>query len=277
MKIKLFEPESEMLKKYIDFFYFINRNEVENDESYMVFPNIKTCVSIFEKTELIVDDFLIIKENKRIDFVSVIDNNNSKPELVTYSGAINEVCIGFKPLGINHFLIKDLDYYLESRIANNFNPYDDYKSEMLNVFSKNTIVEKQITLEKYLLSKFKKFEHPFLNAVVFDMLMENNGNLNINQIAKNNNITVKTLIKHFNRHIGKSPNCFKKIIRFRNLINNSNSKNGNVRLTDLILAENYFDQSHMIKDFKSLTGETTKVFFTKLSTLFNGKINIFIQ
>ena len=41
MKIELFEPKNEVLKKYIKFIYFGTHSEKEPDVSYLVFPNIQ--------------------------------------------------------------------------------------------------------------------------------------------------------------------------------------------------------------------------------------------
>ncbi|MCG2613722.1 helix-turn-helix domain-containing protein [Terrimonas sp. NA20] len=39
---------------------------------------------------------------------------------------------------------------------------------------------------------------------------------------------------------------------------------------------NYFDQSHMIRDFKALTGYTPKDFFPGLSRIGDGEVNLMV-
>jgi AraC-like DNA-binding protein len=44
-------------------------------------------------------------------------------------------------------------------------------------------------------------------------------------------------------------------------------------LTTIAYAANYFDQAHMTKEFKSITGKSPKDFFKNLTTMEQGQIN----
>ncbi|WP_353098108.1 helix-turn-helix domain-containing protein, partial [Empedobacter brevis] len=64
----------------------------------------------------------------------------------------------------------------------------------------------------------------------------------------------------FKKHLGKSPSEYRKIFRFRNsLLNKKESKN----LTELS-SKDYYDQSHFIKDFKSITKRNPNQFFKEV-------------
>ncbi len=132
--------------------------------------------------------------------------------------------------------------------------------------------QKIAAMEAYWIGKLKGISHPFLYQAINDMLLPNDRELTISEIAQKSGITQKTLIKHFEQHIGKTPSDFRKIVRFRNALKQKSRENEGGNLTGITYISRYFDQSHMIKDFKVLTGYTPKEFFKKLSSSYDGKI-----
>jgi AraC-like DNA-binding protein len=66
-------------------------------------------------------------------------------------------------------------------------------------------------------------------------------------------------------------------MRFRNSIKEKQKKRSFQNLTGLAHAMDFFDQSHMIKDFKSLTGHNPKDFFRKIQSPENSSINWIFQ
>ncbi|WDF48346.1 helix-turn-helix domain-containing protein [Chryseobacterium sp. KACC 21268] len=85
----------------------------------------------------------------------------------------------------------------------------------------------------------------------------------IDDIAIKNNFSRQYLNRLFSKTIGKSPSEYRKIHRFRNaIINQKNQKN----LTDLSLESSFYDQSHLIKDFKQLTNVSPNSFFKTVNT-----------
>ena len=79
-------------------------------------------------------------------------------------------------------------------------------------------------------------------------------------------------------HLCKSPSDFKKIHRFREALKSKKDKKNSPTLTALSYDMLFYDQSHLIKDFKSLTGLPPKNFFKNLTSHDDGKINwLFLQ
>jgi AraC-like DNA-binding protein len=66
----------------------------------------------------------------------------------------------------------------------------------------------------------------------------------------------------FSEHIGISPKQYLKIIRFQFAIFQK-QQNANMNLLDVSFKSGYYDQSHFINDFKSLSGLTPKQYFSK--------------
>ena len=154
-----------------------------------------------------------------------------------------------------------------------FVPFDDFLEKMNFIMLMHRDDEKIAAMEAYWISKLRGVSHPFLYQALNDMLLPNNKEMTIAEIAKKSSVTQKTLIRHFERHLCKTPSDFRKIVRFRNAMKQKSLEGTADNLTDISYISSYFDQSHMIKDFKALTGYAPKEFFKKLSSSYDGKIS----
>lgn len=271
--IKIYKPKSNLLEKYIDFFYVIKRNEHENPITYFGFPSNIVFLTMIKNSKVLVNENELIIEGQigdNISSVLIVDTQKQAP--CTYKGACDEITIYFKPLGINSFLSEPLCNYIKGSISE-FNPYDDYRTTIKSIFQSTDNEDRIAQLENYLLAKFNNFEHPFLYEAVQKALDTNQYPIKVEALAKAFNTSRTTLHKEFLKHIGTNPNQFIKIERFRKAVRQFTTNSTKEQLTDIAYMAEYFDQSHMIKDFKALTGYSPKTFFSKLSQLENGTIN----
>jgi len=273
MKIKVFSPSHPLLKKYIESIYILTHTAEEKPAKYITFPSIFTIVSSSEKSRAMTKgNQLIIRQCDDNEVETNLVSDFNKPVYVQYEGKINEITIYFKPLAINAFLEQDLNHYNSSNFSE-FSPFEDYRKSMIEILSLQDDAEKIEAVESYWLSKLIGFQHNFLETVLSEMMSDENDVLTITELCVKNNISRTTLNKHFGRHICKTPSQFKKILRFRNAVNKYASNNERNNLTDIAYGVDYFDQSHMIREFKSVTGFSPKVFFEKTTALEKKQIH----
>lgn len=64
----------------------------------------------------------------------------------------------------------------------------------------------------------------------------------------------------FREHIGASPKQFNKVVRFQKALH-IKQKDPGISLTSLAYDCGYYDQSHMVNDFKSISGFSPKLYF----------------
>ena len=272
MTIKLYKPTNPLLKKYIECIYILKQTPEEKPAKYLTFPSLFTIVTISEKTKTVEKgNNLTIKYFPTRPIETSLVCNFSKPVCIEYKGEINEITIYFKPLGINIFLDNELKSYSKGKFPD-FNPFEDYKSNMIKILSIQSDEEKIEALEVYWLSKLKKFQEPLLEEIISEMMNINNSHLSITELSIKTGKSRTTINKHFDKHICKTPLQFKKILRFRTAMMDFQKMSGNRKLTNITYNLDYFDQSHMIKDFKTLTGFTPRNFFSKVKGLENGEI-----
>lgn len=273
MKIKVFSPSNPLLKKYIECIYILTHTSEEKPAKYITFPSIFTIVSSSEKSKSISKgNQLIIGQYDDNELETNLVSDFNKPVYVQCEGKINEITIYFKPLAINSFLEQDLNHYNSSNFSE-FSPFEDYRKAMIDILSLQNDTEKVDAIESYWLSKLIGFQHNFLEAVLSEMMGDENDAITITELCEKNAISRTTLNKHFNRHICKTPSEFKKILRFRNAVNKYASNIAKNNLTDIAYSVDYFDQSHMTREFKSVTGFSPKVFFEKTTALEKKQIH----
>jgi AraC-like DNA-binding protein len=106
---------------------------------------------------------------------------------------------------------------------------------------------------------FADFEFRRMNHIV-DLIKRTHGNIGISQMVSEACLSRKQFERVFSEQIGISPKQYLKIIRFQYAIFQK-QRNIDLNMTQLSYESGYFDQSHFINDFKSLSGLTPKQFF----------------
>lgn len=103
-----------------------------------------------------------------------------------------------------------------------------------------------------------------LSRFVVSKIILSSGNVNLENLASLTGYSTRYIHKIFTSDVGIPPKTFSNIIRFQRLISTLNKP----VLPDFasIAADiGYFDQSHMLKEFKAFTGTTPKKYISSLS------------
>jgi AraC-like DNA-binding protein len=271
MEIKAYIPKSTILSDLIDCFYILKKKDTEADIKYVTFPSIFSIVSITQGASLkFIKDTIIVTEHKSEKIKSYIVSKFKNPICFEYKGTVEEITIYFKPLTLYSFLNTDLNTYAD---GTPFFPYADFEKVLSDILLAKKDEDKINKLETYLLSKYTGAKHPFLPELIAELQDIKNIEIPIATLVKKYNLSAKNLIKHFERHICKTPSQFRKIVRFREAMKKYIQSPEEISLTELSYILNYFDQSHLIREFKAITGFTPKYFFKNLTPLQEGKIN----
>lgn len=277
MQLQFFKPKNKLLHPYLEGYYFLTKKEAEPTVQYLTFPNNFSIISVYQNTQIeFSENQVVIEGSKNGIFSSDLICHYKKPISVVCKGELNEITFYFKPLGLNAFL-KDSLYRYTNDFFSEFIPFDDYQNTMQDILNVSGIEEQRELIEEYWLSKLIGFEHPFLHNVIKDLFHLNN-DFSIAALADKYKTSRQNLNKHFEMHLCKTPSDFKKIQRFREALKSKMTKKTNESLTTLSCDLLFYDQSHLIKDFKSLTGLTPKTFFKNISSQEDGEVNwLFIQ
>lgn len=259
MKLEFYKPKNDLLNQYIEGYYFISESENPHPLNYWTFPNNFFILSVSQNVEVGFDkEKIIIKPSTEKNTTANFVSRYRKPIEVLFETAVNEITIYFKPLGINHF-IDNTELLFSHDGIDDFEPFSDFKTQMEEIFLVENREMQIELLETYWLSKF----HPQPTSLKPEILKDVESELKIDEIARKHQFSRQHLNRLFLKNVGKSPSEYRKIHRFRNsILQQKVSKN----LTELSYDASFYDQSHLIKDFKALSNMTPHSFFKKVDT-----------
>ncbi len=100
-----------------------------------------------------------------------------------------------------------------------------------------------------------------------DIIFKYNGSIEINQPCKDLFTTERQLQRVFKKYIGVPPKIYARIIRFNYLF--QLMKNPKPLLTQMAFDAGYYDQSHLVRNFKNFTGEEPSGYFFDEKNLAN--------
>ncbi len=179
------------------------------------------------------------------------------------TGNLSLFAIYFLPHGLSMFLdlpIKELFNHsvpLKLIIKDKVNQLED------DLSSAGTFKQKIVIAENFIISQIQKNEKKYNYdriRYVINLINQSKGVLKIEDLASKSFLSRKQFERIFSDFIGISPKQFLKIVRFQNAIYEK-SKKAELNLTEIAHKCDYFDQSHMINDFKTLSGITPKNYF----------------
>ncbi len=109
---------------------------------------------------------------------------------------------------------------------------------------------------RYFIKKFSNdipWEDTFQNAL--HLICKTKGSMSVKEIARKEAVSEKQLTRIFYERTGVSTKLFTRIIRFQNILSIINNRH-DIKLVDIAMKNGYYDQAHLIHDFKDFCGKT---------------------
>ena len=113
------------------------------------------------------------------------------------------------------------------------------------------------TLEIVLLRRLDPERDRRVDAAVARIVVAG-GNVRIDPLAREIGISRQHLARQFLHHVGVSPKTFARVVRFRRLTDSLNARTEG--WADVALEHGFYDQSHLIAEFRELAGTTPDAF-----------------
>ncbi|WP_226002234.1 helix-turn-helix domain-containing protein [Paenibacillus sp. BJ-4] len=99
------------------------------------------------------------------------------------------------------------------------------------------------------------------------------GGMSVKELAEREAISERQLNRKFGQWIGISPKKFSEVVRFQSVLHSIQS-GGSLDWMELALKHNFFDQAHLIRDFRRFYGDsplTAAKDFRRLSDFYNTR------
>lgn len=257
MNFHFYRPTNEILKKYIEGFYFIKEDKKAEPVSYLTFPNNYCILTINRNFKVEISEHKVTLESSEVkNLTASLVTRYMEPLQIQYHHLIDEITIYFKPLGINYF-IEDVTKIFEPGPLLNQDFLSDFTATLSELF--NLERNDQITqIEDILLANIKNTEVHLITSIVKEV----EAGIAVATIADQHHMSRQYLGRLFKSKLGKTPSEFKKIDRFRKTFKAHKTARN---LTELSTLE-FYDQSHFNKDFKKFTGKSPNQFFKNVNT-----------
>jgi AraC-like DNA-binding protein len=136
-------------------------------------------------------------------------------------------------------------------------------TEISHQLKDRNIAGKIDLMDEWLIGQMKLPKKPQRNIDDAIRLIESRrGNISLRELEEATFTTKRTLERHFLEQVGLHPKSFSRLVRFCAMIHYLES-NVNVKWQNLAEIFGYYDHSHLIHEFKTLTGGSPHHFFSE--------------
>lgn len=274
MNLQTYYPQNPILKKYIEYYYFLRTDSSDFNNTYYSFPNTLQSFNIHKNADCeIKPNYTGIFESKENKYFTIVQGHYDVPLLVNLRGRLDKVTIIFKPLGLNHFINKTFKE-VSGKHSQVFNEWESPKyTSFLDAFYL-TFDEKErgVLLEEFLITRYQPFNEGNILQKALDLLTDFDNEHSMEAIAAALSINTRALNRLFDKHLGINPVAFRKVARFRHSLKNRLFNEKFKTLTEIGYESNFYDQSYFVRIYKRLTGNNPSKFFNSIEQLADNQL-----
>jgi AraC-like DNA-binding protein len=196
----------------------------------------------------------------------------TSPLEIAPTGVSGIIAARFHPDGFAPFASLPVNEMTNKAVALNlfFENADSFEKDVLIAPGNESRIK---IIETFLLDRLYSTETADrISKSSVEILLSCNGNVSVDELARQLNINRRQLERKFSAIIGVSPRQLSKVIRLQSTLKMLEQKKFS-SLTSLAYENGYYDQAHFIKDFREFTGVSPKEFYAgqlQMSALFAG-------
>jgi AraC-like DNA-binding protein len=202
-------------------------------------------------------------ENRRMPASAVLSGQTESWYELVIRGRLSLFSILFEPAGLSRFIDLPIRELLNCSIPLRFvlaQQADDLEDRL---YAAGDFGKRVAVAEHFLMERIKKRDAPYAwNRIGSGLaqIRQEGGLVSVNSLADRACYSRKQFERKFSDFTGASPKQFLRIIRFQHSIH-TKARHPEMSLTALSYACGYYDQAHMVNEFKQLSGMTPGNFF----------------
>lgn len=234
-----------LLTPYIEAYWTVS-GFVEKEEHHKILPD--GCVDIIFSLEETSH-----QSGLKSMFPNIVGTMTTYLE-GSYLNNISLLGIRFKPAGFTAFTQIPIYEFTDQRI--DLTSIESLFDEEFyyELPSKETAEKRIQEIDKYFLKRLKnifKLDQQIVYAI--ELIRQTEGKLSLMTVASESCLSIRHFERRFKTAIGIAPKTFSKVVKFQHTLSYL-KKNNHLSIISLAIDCGYYDQAHLIKDFKSLSG-----------------------
>jgi AraC-like DNA-binding protein len=206
-----------------------------------------------------------VNNSKNINENTILSGQQKEFYDIIVSGKLSLFSIQFQPHGATMFFDIPLNEFYNQNVPLKYIIKDKVIELESLLYETATFSEKVGIVEYFLTEQLRKcctkYEMNRISKSV-ESINRSGGIINIEFLSSEACLSRKQYERTFSEYIGTSPKQFLKIVRFQNTLY-AKQKNSSLNITELAYDCGYYDQSHMINEYKKLSGLTPKQYFSE--------------
>jgi AraC-like DNA-binding protein len=184
-------------------------------------------------------------------------------------GSLKLIIAVFRPFGMSKILntsageLKNKIIDLESVLGNNVRTLDDFLCKKV---SNLEVAESLNSFFSQLLKEFETRLYPMVMAAT-NWIMERNGLFKAEELIDFTGYNQRNIERAFHNLVGIAPKKLGSIIKLHHFLGEIKGTGSKYNFTSNVFDAGYFDQAHLIREFRKITGLTPTTYHVKSTHL----------
>lgn len=188
-----------------------------------------------------------------------------------YNGQINMISVTFKPTGVRAFFnlpINKTDALRLTAEELEDRELRELENSLLNTYDDSHCIR---LIENFLLKRIRSISEYNLKRIDSAIRLINYGETEVSTLANAACLSTKQFNRIFSEIVGSNPKEFSRTIRFQRALYTLENK-PQISLIELAYECGYYDQSHLIREFKAYSGYTPTEYLAICPHIYNTGI-----
>lgn len=188
----------------------------------------------------------------------------TRPILIAPSGSVQLLGIRFHPGGTFPFFRNPMQE-LTNRVTDLAALSSEFQNDLVRCVEETSSLLKVAALERLLVERVRSCKHDSRLAGLVTKLVKNGGQVLVDQLARDAGVSSRQLERRFLSEVGIGPKLLSRILRFQQIFRAVD--NHDEGWAAVAADCGYYDQAHLIRDFREFARQTPGLLFENPSAL----------
>ena len=206
---------------------------------------------------------------------SFIYGQQDTHQTILATGKVGMIVIVFHPFGASALMTVPANE-LRNQILGLDLFYQSFAEHLLDSLQASKSIHAKIqTIESFFTSRLSEQKNAdTLSREAVKLIDTRNGDIRVSEITDFFGVNDRQLQRAFEQHVGISPKTYSGVIRIQHFLKLLRTKDSSASITSLAYDAGFYDQAHLIREVKNLSGITPGQYMAESSLLAANFIQI---